>query len=195
MATRLNPGTLRRELRISRSAVESNLETLGLTFSAIRPITSAALDAQGLLGLYGSELLLLEKVLGLSGGIPAIQLAGELVLVKSVPADTGISYGYLTTTKRATNLGLVGIGFSDGLPRSSTNKFFVTINGKSYPGVGRMAMDQCVIDLGSDSPEPGSEVLFFTRHFSITDFANACGVSPLEVFGRITERVSRTWSE
>jgi alanine racemase len=194
MASRVNLGTLRRELRISRSAVESNLDSLGLKFDEIKPLASAAVDPEGLLGLYGSELLLLEKVLGITAGVPAVRLVGELVLVKQVPAETGISYGYLSKTRATTNLGLVGIGFSDGLPRSSSNCFTVTIEGKTYPGVGRMAMDQCVIDLGTDSPALGSEVHFFTTDYSLSDFSAASGFSPLEIFGRITARVSRTWS-
>lgn len=194
MASRVNLGTLRRELRISRTAVEGNLDSLGLKFEEIRPLIDAATDPQGLLGLYGSELLLLEKVLGMTAGVPAVQLVGELVLVKQVPADTGVSYGYLSKTTKATNLGLIAIGFSDGLPRSSTNQFTVTIEGKNYPGVGRMAMDQCVIDLGSDKPALGSEVMFFTTDYSLSDFSEASGFSALEIFGRITSRVARTWS-
>ena len=194
MASRVNLGTLRRELRISRTAVEANLDSLGLKFEEVRPLIEAATDSQGLLGLYGSELLLLEKVLGITAGVPAIQLVGELVLVKQVPANTGISYGYLSKTAAATNLGLVAIGFSDGLPRSSTNQFTVTIEGKTYAGVGRMAMDQCVIDLGTDNPALGSEVMFFTTDYSLSDFSKASGFSTLEIFGRITSRVTRTWS-
>ena len=195
MATRVKPGTLRRELRFSESAVDSNLQTLGLSFNDVRPLTLALTDSQGFLNLPGTELLLLEKVLGLSAGTPAVQLVGELVLVKAVPANTGVSYGYLAQTASPTNLGLIGIGFSDGLPRSSTNNFKVSIDGKTYPGIGRMAMDQCVIDLGADSPKLGSEVVFFGSGFSLADFAEATGFTQLEILGRITSRVARMWSE
>lgn len=153
------------------------------------------MSPEGLLGLYGTELLLLERILGIGYGEPAVQLVGELISTKPVPTNTGISYGYLSKTKSPTNIGLVAIGFSDGIPRSATNRFSVEIEGRIYFGVGRIAMDQCVIDLGSESPKPGSEVFFFTEAYSLETFARDTGFSQLEILGRMAERVTRTWAE
>ena len=184
---------LRRELRFSRSKAESNLAVHGLQFAEVKPLLEAVVEPNGLLGLYGSELLLLEKALGFSSGELAVDLVGELVSVKRVPASTGVSYGYLGRTEETTNLGLVAIGFSDGIPRSATSHFHVTVGGTSFPGIGRIAMDQCVIDLGDASPERGSEVSFFGPGHSLAAWAKATGLTPLEIFGRITARVKRTW--
>lgn len=195
MNNRAQPGRLRRELRFSKSKIAQNLAGAGLEFTEIKPLVEAFMSPNGLLGLYGSELLLLEKALGLSGGVLAIDLVGELVSVKEVPPDTGVSYGYLSRTSAITNLGLIAIGFSDGIPRSATNEFRVRINDKSCQGLGRIAMDQCVVDLGSDNPQIGSEVSFFGTGFPLAAWAEASGFTQLEIVGRITERVTRTWSE
>ena len=195
MSNRSQPGQIRRELRYSRSAIERNLDAIGLKLEQVKPLTESLMTPEGLLALSGSELLLLEKALGLQTGEPAAHLVGELISVKTVPAGTGVSYGYLHKTSRQTNLGLVAIGFSDGIPRSATNKFEVTIAGKSFKAIGRVAMDQCVIDLGDEVLQPGEEVHFFTTEFGVRDWSRVSEFTCLEILGRITARVSRVWSE
>jgi alanine racemase len=195
MSAREVPGALRRELRYSRAAIETNLNALGLSMAEVKPLTEALFDEKGLLGLYGSELLLLERLLGIGSGSPATKLVGELISVKRAPAGTGVSYGYLTKLASDTNLGLVALGFSDGLPRAATNQFSVSIAGVGFKGVGRIAMDQCVIDLGSSSPDVGAEVTFFNDNFSLNDFSKASGFSELEILGRMHSRVARVWAE
>lgn len=195
MSNRVNPGRLRRELRFSKSRVSQNLVDAGLDFTQAKPLMDALLEPNGFLTLYGSELILLEKALGLKGGLQAVDLVGELISVKRVPVNTGVSYGYLTKTMAETNLGLVGLGFSDGLPRSATNMFEVKIFGDSFAGIGRIAMDQCVVDLGTSEPALGAEVSFFSENYPISQWAKASGFSSLEILGRITSRVTRTWVE
>ena len=195
MNNRAVPNRLRRELRFSKSKIANNLAQANLDFTAIKPLTEAFMSPKGLLGLYGSELLLLEKALGLSGGELAVDLVGELISVKEVPPGTGVSYGYLGRTAETTNLGLIAIGFSDGIPRAATNHFQVEVEHANYSGIGRIAMDQCVVNLGSDNPEVGSEVSFFNKKFPLSAWAEVSGFSQLEILGRITERVTRTWSE
>lgn len=195
MTSRVHSGRLRRELRFSKSAIKTNLNALGLSPEEARPVIDAVMTVDGLLGLYGSELLLLEKVLGLGTAKPAVRLVGELVSVKKVPAETGISYGHLAKTSQPTNLGLVALGFSDGIPRAASNELLVGIQGKPYKNVGRIAMDQLIVDLGSDSPSIGSEVELFGDAQNLAQLAGVSGFSPLEIIGRIPTRVSRTWAE
>ena len=195
MTSRVYSGRLRRELRFSKSAVKANLSALGLSTKEARPVIDAVMTNDGLLGLYGTELLLLEKVLGLATETPAVRLVGELVSVKQVPAGTGISYGHLAKTSESTNLGLVALGFSDGIPRAATNELVVKIQSKTYKNVGRIAMDQLIIDLGSDTPSIGSEVEIFGSAQTLAQLAAVTGFSPLEIIGRIPARVARTWSE
>lgn len=195
MSLRANPGTLRRELRFSQSIFSDNLRDLGLDRDGVRPLEATIMDPLGFLGLHGTELLLLEKALGLRTERPAVSLVGELISVKQVPEDTNVSYGYLSKTREVTNLGLVGIGFSDGLPRSSTNSLKVAIGQATFQSLGRIAMDQCVVDLGNTNFEPGSEVVMFGNHYSLAALARDSGFTPLEILGRINSRVQRTWCE
>lgn len=187
------PAGLRRELRFFKSKVERNLAAQGLNYVEVKPLLEALVEPNGLLGLYGSELLLLEKALGFKSGELAVDLVGELVNIKRVPPETGVSYGYLGKTSSPTNLGLVAIGFSDGIPRDATNSFKVGIDGETVSGIGRIAMDQCVVELGDFEPAIGSEVSFFAPEFDISAWAFASGTTPLEILGRITSRVSRVW--
>ena len=195
MSSRANPGKLRRELRFDRTIVNQNLSSLGLEFDKVKPLISAMNEPNGLLGLHGTELLLLEKVLGLRTEKPAVSLVGELVSVKQVPEGTRVSYGYLSRTTENSNLALVALGFSDGLPRSATNLLRAEIDGRVFGGIGRIAMDQCVFDIGDAKFEVGSEVTLFGEHYSLDALSKDSGFTPLEILGRITARVTRTWVE
>src|SRR5690606_30472969 len=64
-------------------------------------------------------------------------------------------------TERATTLGLVGLGYADGIPRLGSNRAELAIDGERYPLVGRIAMDQLVVDLGDAAIATGAEVVVF----------------------------------
>ncbi|MFT4028926.1 MAG: alanine racemase C-terminal domain-containing protein [Protaetiibacter sp.] len=99
---------------------------------------------------------------GLDGrGRPVMTLSGELIAVKRVPAGAGVSYGYTHRTSAATTLGLVGLGYADGIPRLASNRAELAIEGRRVRLVGRVAMDQLVVDLGSDEVPAGAEVVVF----------------------------------
>jgi len=195
MSTRAKPGQLRRELRFSRSLIAENLSQVGLAIDEAKPLVSAMFDTKGFLTLTGSELSLLERALGLNSDKPATSLVGELISVKPVPADTGVSYGFIGKTQHATSLGLVGLGFSDGIPRSASNLLQVSIEGSVFSSIGRIAMDQSVFDLQGANPTLGCEVSFFGEHYSLLALSRDSGFTPLEILGRITNRVARVWSE
>ncbi|MGN6273288.1 MAG: alanine racemase C-terminal domain-containing protein [Protaetiibacter sp.] len=92
---------------------------------------------------------------------PVMTVTGELIAVKRVPEGAGVSYGYTFRTRRSTTLGLVGLGYADGIPRLGSNRAEVAIAGIRYPLVGRIAMDQFVVDLGDEVVPPGTEVVVF----------------------------------
>ncbi len=91
---------------------------------------------------------------------PAMRVTAQLVNLKSVPAGQGVSYGYRYVTSQPTTLGLVPFGYGEGMPRISVGHH-VSIGGKRYPVVGRVAMDQFVVDLAGDSYPLGQEVVIF----------------------------------
>src|SRR5699024_5010824 len=97
---------------------------------------------------------------------PAMTLTSRIALVKEVPEGHSIGYGRMRTTTRPTRLGLVPIGYADGLHRAGSDRCDVLVRTASgdrrAPQVGRISMDQIVIDLGADSEaRPGDEVFLF----------------------------------
>lgn len=80
--------------------------------------------------------------------IPAMRLQAQLVLIKEVSAGQRVSYGGTWVAPRDTVLGIVPLGYADGIPRQASNKLAVTVGGCQYPQVGRICMDQMVVDLG-----------------------------------------------
>lgn len=81
---------------------------------------------------------------------PALRLVAPLVQVREVAAGTPVGYGHLWTAPRATRLGLVPVGYADGLPRLAGDRAWVQVAGVRCRVVGRISMDMTVIDLGPD---------------------------------------------
>ncbi|QJU53446.1 alanine racemase [Herbiconiux sp. KACC 21604] len=84
-------------------------------------------------------------------------LTAPLVGIRDVPANTPVGYGQEWRSERPTRLGLVGLGYADGLPRAASGSAEVLVRGRRAPVVGRISMDQFVVDLG-DSPRTGTSV-------------------------------------
>ena len=126
---------------------------------------------------------------------PAMTASATVVQTKRVPAGTGVSYGYQHVTERETTLALVPVGYAEGLPRNASGKAHVIINGKSYPILSRIAMDQFVLDVGDDNVQVGDEVVLFgdpaKGHPSVDDLADAAGTINYEIVTRMGGRFKR----
>jgi alanine racemase len=92
---------------------------------------------------------------------PAMTLRARLVLVKRVPPGTGVSYGHRYVTSRETTLGLVPLGYADGVPRAATGLPLVFARGRRWPIAGTVCMDQLVVDFGDEPVAAGDEVVLF----------------------------------
>lgn len=79
---------------------------------------------------------------------PAMTLTAPVVTVRHVPAGTGVGYGHAWVTPRATTLALLPVGYADGLPRVASGRAEVLLAGRRRPVVGRISMDQVVVDVG-----------------------------------------------
>ncbi len=116
-------------------------------------------------------------------------------MVKHVEAGAAVSYGRTWTAERATNLGLVPVGYADGVLRSAGNRAEVWVDGARRPVRGRICMDQLVVDLGDADPEAGADVVLFGPgvHGEPTaqDWAEACGTISYEIVTRIGGRMVR----
>jgi len=126
---------------------------------------------------------------------PAMSLTARLLLVKEVPAGVAVSYGGTAITKRATRVGVVPMGYADGVPRHGSNALAVALGGKTAPVLGRICMDQFVIDLGPNSTaKAGDEVtLFGASGPSVDAWAAASGTINYEIVTRLGPRVLREY--
>lgn len=128
---------------------------------------------------------------------PVMTLAASLALVKDAPAGHGVSYGHHYTTSAETTLGLIPVGYADGVPRHASGRGPVLVGGKVRTVAGRVAMDQFVVDLGGDRPEPGAEAVLFgpgdRGEPSVEDWAVAADTIGYEIVTRIGARVPRVY--
>jgi len=92
---------------------------------------------------------------------PAMTLRARLALVKRVPAGTGVSYGHRYVTQRETTLGLVPLGYADGVPRAAAGRALAFARGRRWPVAGTVCMDQFVVDFGDEPVVEGDEVVLF----------------------------------
>lgn len=95
---------------------------------------------------------------------PAMTLKSRVARIRTLPPGSSISYGRTYTTTRPTTVALVPIGFGDGLSRKLSNKGSVLIRGKRAPIVGRVCMDQCIVDVsGIPEVQQDDEVVLLGR--------------------------------
>lgn len=93
---------------------------------------------------------------------PAMTLKAKISHLKEVPEGTGVSYGQIFVTKRKSKIATIPIGYADGFTRLLTSKVEVSIGGKRVPIVGKICMDQCMIDVTDiENVEIGDEVVLF----------------------------------
>ncbi len=128
---------------------------------------------------------------------PAMELGGEVVSVKRVPAGLGVSYGHRYVTSRETTLALVALGYADGLPRAATGRAPVSLGGRRYEIAGTIAMDQVVIDVGEDAVAVGDRAVFWgdpgRGQPSASEWAEAAGTISYEIVTRVGARVHRRY--
>ncbi|MDQ1008940.1 alanine racemase [Streptomyces sp. V4I23] len=128
---------------------------------------------------------------------PVMTLAASVALVKQVPAGHGVSYGHHYVTGSETTLGLVPLGYADGIPRHASGRGPVLVGGEWRRVAGRVAMDQFVVDLGGQTVEEGAEALLFgpgdRGEPTAEDWARAADTIAYEIVTRIGARVPRVY--
>ncbi|HSE69252.1 MAG TPA: alanine racemase [Nocardioidaceae bacterium] len=131
------------------------------------------------------------------GLVPAMTVRGRLALVKRVPAGSGVSYGHTYVTERETTVGVVPMGYGDGVPRHASSVAPVLAAGSVRPIAGRVCMDQFVLDLGDDPVAAGDPVVLFgtgdAGEPTAQDWAEACGTISYEIVTRIGGRMQRSY--
>lgn len=126
----------------------------------------------------------------------AMRVTARLALVKHAPAGQGVSYGHAYTTTEDTVLGLVPLGYADGIPRHAGSLGPVQVDGRRLTVAGRVCMDQFVLDLGpSYAGAAGDEVVILGRGAdgepTAQDWAAAIGTINYEIVTRMSTRLPR----
>jgi alanine racemase len=128
---------------------------------------------------------------------PVLSWKTEVVSVRAVPAGAVVGYNGTFVATEPMRLALIAAGYGDGLTRSLGNRFSLLVRGERAPLVGRISMDQTVLDVTEIlGVEPGDEVVIVgtqgSQTISACDHARAAGTIPWEIFTRIVSRVPRT---
>jgi alanine racemase len=129
---------------------------------------------------------------------PVLSWKARATLVKQVPRGTPLSYGATFRTKRATTVVTVSAGYGDGLFRALSNKGSVLLGGKRCPILGRVTMDQILVDATAvRGVRPGDEVVLLGRQggeeILASEMAEWAGTISYEIWTHITERVPRRY--
>ena len=134
---------------------------------------------------YGDE----EGKLGLR---PCMRLLSRVLTIKTYAPGTTVSYGRRYTTQRQTRMGVLGIGYADGLPRLCSNKISLAFPGGMAPQCGSICMDMCMVDL-TDLPQvqPGDEAEIFGSNADLNALSRAAQTIPYELLCSVSKRVPR----
>jgi alanine racemase len=129
---------------------------------------------------------------------PAMTLRARLVLAKQVPPGTGVSYGLRHVTTGRSTLGLVPLGYAEGVPRNASGAAEVQVRGRRWTISGTVCMNQFVVDFGDQAVSAGDEVVLFgpgdSGEPTAQQWADALGTLSYEIVTRFAGRVPRSYS-
>jgi alanine racemase len=132
------------------------------------------------------------KDLGLT---QAMTVSARLALVKGVDTGASVSYGHTWTAQQPTWLGLVPVGYAEGIPRAASSVAEVSVRGRRRPIAGRVCMDQFLVDLGDEDVSAGDEIVLVGPDGpTAQDWADACGTISYEIVTRIGGRFARRYT-
>jgi alanine racemase len=129
--------------------------------------------------------------------VPALELKAAASYVHRVPADTGISYGVEYITAKDTNIVTLPVGYADGYSRLLSGKGEVLLQGKRYPIVGNICMDQCMVDVSDAQIAIGEEAVLLGKQgdeeISADELGAKMGTIHYEIICMIGGRVPRVY--
>ncbi len=145
-------------------------------------------------GIYPSSEVKKEKV----PLKPVMQLKSHIVYIKELEAGIPVSYGGTFVTEKKTKVATIPVGYGDGYPRSLSGKGWVLIHGKKAPILGRVCMDQFMVDISDiDEARELDEVTLFGESegaiLQVEDLSSICGRFPYEFVCDIGKRIPRIY--
>jgi len=183
-----------------------NLEKEGITFKYRHCSNSAGIidmpDANmdlvrlgiSLYGMYPSDEVDKKNVVLM----PALELKSHVTMVKTVESGERVSYGGTFVTKRPTTLATVSIGYGDGYPRALSSKGYALINGQYAPIVGRVCMDQMMVDVTDIGEVKRNDTVTLIgrdgdNYISVEEIANLAGTFNYEFVCDLGKRIPRNY--
>ncbi len=129
---------------------------------------------------------------------PVMQFETKVVAIRHFVPGRSVSYGCTWVCKKETDIAVLPVGYADGLLRRNSPGLEVSINGKAYPVVGRICMDQCMVDIGNGNTEVkrwDKAIIFGPKDkgalFDANDIAKKTGTISYEVMTSVSSRVER----
>lgn len=128
----------------------------------------------------------------------AMRLSSGVVYFKVIQPDTTVGYSRTWKAQKQTRVVTVPIGYGDGYPRELSNKGEVLIRGKRFPIIGRVCMDQFMVDIGDSEAFNGDEVVLLggqlEENISVEEISTHTGTDPRHVLCSLNERLPRVYS-
>jgi len=171
-----------------------------LSREGLRPPLVHAANSAGALRHPGARFDLVRPGLAAYGLVPgfepALTLKSKIVFLKTVAKGAPISYGGTWRAKRPSRIATLPIGYADGYARSLSNKAAVLVGGRRCPVVGRVTMDQTMVDVtGSPSARVGDDAVLIGRQgraeIPAAELSRLCGTIPYETATALSSRVPR----
>lgn len=141
------------------------------------------------IGLYGYS----PGSTNIKGIEPILQWSSRLVQVKSVPSGKPVSYGSRWNAPADGYLGIIPVGYDDGLKRGLSQKISVKINDKQYPLVGTITMNYCMVFLGDDLHKPGVKAQLLYSQNNALEWASELNTIPYEILTSINPKIPREY--
>jgi alanine racemase len=142
------------------------------------------------IGLYGYA----PGKVAIPGLKPALTWKTHLVQVQKIKQGETVSYGAAWKAPEDGFIGTIPVGYSDGIPRRLSGRFKIMIEGESYPVVGRVTMNYCMIFLGNEAIQTGSDAFLLNQHFTAKNWANITDTISYEILTNISSRVPREYN-
>lgn len=175
-----------------------------ITEQADHPVLLHILNSAGILNYPEAQFEMVRLGISLYGVasldeeqqrlIPVARLKSIISQIKTVAAGESVGYNRAFKAKKETRIGIVPIGYADGLNLAMSNgKGHLLIGGKLVPVIGKVCMDMCMVDLTAIEAEEGDEVIVFGPERPLQDLAREMGTIPYEVLSSLSRRVKRVY--
>lgn len=139
------------------------------------------------IALYGYELPHLK---------PALSWISHIIHIRRVPAHTPISYGAIEETTKACDIAVIPVGYADGYPREFIHTPYIIINDKPYPLIGRVCMNQLMVNLGEHHNIKRFDKVYLLHptHFTAQHLAEASGTISYRILTGLSQHLPRRYS-